>query len=225
MNLIHWVFFMGTAGVSHCFTLYGQWVFWKYAKPQYRSAVTGCEIARFVLDQAGLPQVGVTPLDPSAEYPSSEGLPVEHGVYEGHDFLSILHAARLAFLKGQLSNVTFWVHLKQRVAFVARFTVFSGWTLFLLGSFVPGAQFLINMGLGCFVTVMLMAAWDLPSEQEIKEKTLGLLQRSGCFQLNELMYLKKLNQAIALWGLSTLIRAPFDQCRHLFQKKKDPYGI
>ena len=225
MNLIHWVFFIGTAGVSLCFTLYGQWVFLKYAQPQYRSAVTGCEIARFVLDQAGLLQVGVTPLESSEEYPSSEGLFVEPQVYEGHDFLSILHAARLAFLKGQLSNMTFWVHLKRRVAFVARFTVFTGWILFLLGSFVPGTQFLINVGLGCFVTVMLMVVFDLPSEQEIKEKTLGLLQRSGSFQLNELMYLKKLNQAIALWGLSTLIRAPFDHCRCFFQKKRDPYGI
>ena len=33
--------------------------------------------------------------------------------YEGHDFLSLLHAARQAFLKCQLSNLTFWCGLKR----------------------------------------------------------------------------------------------------------------
>ncbi len=225
MNLIHWIFLTGTVGVSLCFTLYGQWVFWKYAQPRYQGAITGCEIARFVLDQAGLSQVGVTPLTPSEDYPSSEGLFVEPWVYEGSDFLSILRAARQAFLKGQLSNMTFWVRLKQRVAFVVRFTVFSGWVLLLSGKFIPGAQFLMDVGLGCFVTVMLVAAFDLPFEWEIKEKTTVLLQKSGYFQLNELTYLKKLNQAIALKGLAALIRAPFNQCRGFWQKNGNLYGI
>lgn len=225
MSLIQWFLFIGTVGLSLCFTLHGQWIFWKYVQPHYRNAVTGCEIARFILDQAGLSQIGVTPLALAEEYPPSDGLFVEPQVYEGRDFLSILRAARQAFLKGQLSNMTFWIRLKQRTAFVVRFTVFSGWVLFLLGNFVAGARFLIDLGLGCFVAVMLLAAFDLPFELEIKEKMTALLQSSGAFQLNELMYLKKLNQAMAFWGLSSVIRGPFDQCRCLWERKRNPYGI
>ncbi len=225
MGLIHWIFLIGTVGVSLCFTLYGRWVFWKYAQPQYQTAVTGCEVARFVLDQAKLSQIGVTPLEPTEEYPSSEGLFVEPRVYGGRDFLSILRAARLAFLKGQLSNMTFWIRLKRRVAFVVRFMVLSGWVLLVLGRSVPGLQFFINMGLGCFATVMLMGMFDLPFELETKEKTTALLYQSGSFQMNELMYLKKLNQAIAFRGLSSLIRAPFDQCRCFWKKNRNLYDI
>lgn len=225
MRLIHWIFFTATAGVSLGFALYGRWVFWKYAQPRYRGAVTGCEIARFVLDQAGLPQIGVTPLPPSEEYPSSEGLFVEPWVYDGSDFLSILRAARQAFLKGQLSNMTFWVRLKRRVAFVVRFTVVSGWVLLLCGKFVPGLQFLIEIGLGCFVTVMLMMVFDLPIELEIKERTTALLQKSGYFQPNELMCLKKLNQAVALRGLAALIWVPWVQGIGFWPQNRNAYGL
>ena len=88
MNPIHWLFFIGTVVVSLGFALYGQWVLWKYAAPSYRTEVTGCEIARFVLDQAGLLHIAVTPMESSEEYLSMEGFFLEPKVYEGHDFLS-----------------------------------------------------------------------------------------------------------------------------------------
>ena len=225
MNPVHWFFFIGTVVVSLGFAIYGQWVLWKYTAPSYRTAVTGCELARFVLDQAGFVQVTVTPVEPSEGYPSNEGLFLGPKVYEGHDFLSVLHAARQAFLKSQLSNMTFWVRLKRRMAFVIRFTVLSGWILLVLGNLVPGLRFLVNLGLGCFSTVMVLAVFDLPFELEVEEKTTRLLKNSGHFQMNEMVHLKKLNQAIAFWGLGSLIRAPFDKCLCLMGKKGMAYGL
>ncbi|MFA5167476.1 MAG: zinc metallopeptidase [Candidatus Omnitrophota bacterium] len=225
MNLVHWLFFIGTVVVSLCFAFHGQWVLWKYKTSSYRTTVTGCEIARFVLDQAGFIQVAVTPIEPSEEYPSNEGLFLEPGVYEGRDFLSILQAARQAFLKSQLSNMTFWVRLKKRMAFVIRFTVLAGWVLLVLGNFFPALRFLVSLGLGCFTVVMVLVIFDLPFELEVEEKTSRLLSQSGHFQLNEMVHLKKLSQAIALRGLAAVVRAPFDKCLCLMGKKGTAYGL
>ncbi len=224
MNPVHWFFLIGTVGVSLVFALYGQWVLWKYKAPAYSTAVTGCEIARFVLDKAGLVQVPVTPIKPSEEYPSTEGLFLGAGIYEGRDFLSILEAARQAFLKSQLSNMTFWVRLKRRMAFVIRFTVLAGWVLLILGNVSPLLRFLVNLGLGCFTVVMALVIFDLPFELEVEEKTSRLLKHSGNFQPNEIVHLKKLSQALALWGLAVIIRSPFDQY-FLLRKKGMAHGL
>ncbi len=225
MNPVHWLFFIGTVGVSLVFALYGQWVLLKYKASAYRTSVTGCELARFVLDQAGLLHIAVTPLESDEEHSSMEGLFLEPRIYEGRDFLSVLRASRLAFLKSQLSNMTFWVRLKKRMAFVIRFTVLAGWVLLALGCFVPGFRFLVNLGLGCFSVVMAMVIFDLPFEMEVEEKTLKLLVQSGHFQMNEMLHLKKLNRAIALWGVASLVRAPFNKCLCLLGKKGTAYEL
>ena len=225
MNPVHWLFFIGTVVVSLGFALHGQWVLWKYKAPFYRTAVTGCEIARFVLDKAGLFQVPVTPIESFEENLSAEGLFLEPMVYEGRDFLSVLQAARQAFLKGQLSNMTFWVRLKKRMVFVIRFLVLAGWALLILGCFVPGLRLLVNLGLGCFSVVMALVIFDLPFELEVEEKTSKLLKQSGHFLPNEVVHLKKLSQAIAFWGLAAVVRAPFNKCLSLLGKKGMGHGL
>jgi uncharacterized protein len=226
VNPVHWFFFIGMVIVSLGFALHGQWVFWKYKAPSYRTAVTGCEIARFVLDKAGLVQVSVTPVESSGEYPSSsEGLFLEPQVYEGRDFFSILRAARQAYLKSQLSNMVFWVRLKKRMAFVLRFSVLAGWVLLIIGNLFPSLRFLINLGLGCFTVVMALVVFDLPLELEVEEKTSKLLKHSGHFQPNEMIHLKKLSQAIALMGLAVVLRAPFNKCLYFLEREGANHGL
>jgi uncharacterized protein len=225
MNPGHWLFFIGTVAVSLGFALYRWWVFWKYKAPSYRTTVTGCEIARFILDKAGFVQVPVTPVGLSEEYSSAEGLFLESKIYEGRDFLSILQAARLAFLKSQLSNMTFWVRLKKRIAFVIHFTVLAGWILLVLGNFSSGLRFLINLGLGCFTVVMALIIFDLPFELDVVEKTARLLKQSKYFQPNEMAHLRKLGRAIALSGLAVIVRAPFDKCFCFMGKKEVGHGL
>ena len=121
--------------------------------------------------------------------------------------------------------MTFWVRLKKRMAFVIRFTVLAGWILLVLGNIFHALQFLVNLGLGCFTVVMALGVFDLPFELDVEEKTSRLLRNSGHFQMNEIMHLKKLNQAIAFWGLASLIRAPFDKCLCLMGKKEMDHGF
>ncbi|MFH0985752.1 MAG: zinc metallopeptidase [Candidatus Omnitrophota bacterium] len=226
MNPVHWFFFIGTVIVSLGFALHGQWVFWKYKARSYRATVTGCEIARFVLDKAGLVQVSVTPVESPGAYPSSsEGLFLELQVYEGRDFVSILRAARQAYLQSQLSNMVFWVRLKRRMAFVLRFSVLAGWVLLIAGNLFPVLRFLVNLGLGCFTVVMALVVFDLPFEMEVEEKTSKLLKLSGYFQQNEMIHLKKLSQAIALMGLAVIFRAPFNKCLYFLERKGESHGL
>lgn len=224
MSPVQWFFFAGTAGISLGFALYCRWVFWKYKAPAYRTAVTGCEIARFVLDKAGLFHVPVTPAEPSGDYPAAEGLFLEPEIYEGRDFLSVLRAARQAFLKSQLSNMVFWVRLKKRVTFVIRFTVLAGWVLLMFGNLFHSLRFLIDLGLGCFTVVMALVVWDLPFELEVVEKTSAILKQSGNFQPNEMVHLKKLGRAGALGGFSAIVRAPFE-CRCFAGRKGAGDGL
>lgn len=225
MNLIQWLFFAGTVLVSIGFTLYERWVFWRYAKPSYRTVITGCEIARYILDQAGLVHISISPVDPEGMPLSMDDLFLSPKVYEGRDFLSIIQAARQAFLKSQLSNLTFWIRLKKRLAFVLGFTVMTGWIFLILGIFVPFFHFLIHFGLGCFVVVMSIAVLDLPFELEIKDRISILLKRSGHFQQNEYQCLKKINQARAMEGLSAIMLAPFNQFRYLLSRTGKNDGI
>jgi Zn-dependent membrane protease YugP len=108
---------------------------------------------------------------------------------------------------------------------VIRLTALTGWIVLALGAFVPGLRFLVNLGLGCFTVVMALVIFDLPFELEVEEKTSALLKKSGHFQLNEMVHLKKLNQAIALWGLAAVVRAPFDKCLCFLGKKGRVYGL
>ena len=121
--------------------------------------------------------------------------------------------------------MTFWIRLKKRMAFVIRFTVLAGWILLVLGNLSPALRFLVNLGLGCFTVVMALVIFDLPFEMEVEEKTSKLLKQSGHFQPNEMVHIKKLSQAIALWGLAALVRAPFDKCLCLLGKKEMVYGL
>jgi hypothetical protein len=72
---------------------------------------------------------------------------------------------------------------------------------------------------------MALVIFDLPFELEIEEKTSKLLKNSGHFQPNEMIHLKKLNQAIALWGIASVVRAPFNKCLCMIGKREMIYGV
>lgn len=224
MNLIHWLFLAVTIGVSLLVTLYEFWVKWKYALPQNPTALTGCETARAVLDSMGMIHVSVTPVDPPhspEEYLSSEGLFLEKRLYDGRGILALVHAARQAFLKGQLSNITFWIQLKKRMAFTARLAVTVGWLFLLAGIFFPGLTFFWNLGFGAFAVVMAFAVFDLPFELEVEERTSRILTETGGLEPHELRSFKKVNLAVSFSGLTCLIRAPFSACG-FFPKRNLP---
>ncbi len=228
MSPVHWLIFIFTFLPSLGVAFYGRWVLMKYALPSYRTGVTGCEIARFILDHAGLIQISINPLEKDSLTGGSaevNALEMDRGTYEGKDFLSILEAARQAFLKIHLANVTFWAHIKKRSGFMIRMAVIAGWALIALGAVVPGAGFLATLGLGIFIGALVVGIFELPFELQMEEETSQLLKRSGYFQPNELIHLKKLNMAASFWGLACIIRAPFDPRAYFFQKNGKVYGV
>jgi hypothetical protein len=221
MNPVHWFLFIGTIVVSLGFTFYGLWVKGKYAMPNHPTALTGCEVARLVLDRMGVIHVSVTPVEPPhspEDYLSSEGLFLEKKIYEGRDILSLVLAARQAFLKGQLSDITFWVHLKKRMAFVVSLAVTLGWLFQLTGIFLGGLSFFSNLGLGAFGVVMLIAVFDLPFELEVEEKTSQMLKEADSLAPYEFMSFKKVNQAVSFSGMTCLIQAPAHICGCFFKR-------
>ena len=222
MNLVHWFFFLGTAGISLIFTLYDLWVRRKYSSPHDATVVTGCDTARAVLDHMGVAHISVTPVEPPHEiedYLFSDGFFLEKKIYNGRDALALALASRQAFLKGQLSNIAFWAHLKRKMAIAIRFAAILGWVCLLVGLAIPPLHFLIHFGLGAFVVVMVFAIFDLPFEIEVGEKTSKIVKMANLLTPNEYVRFKKVNQAVSFSNLTCLIRAPFCACGCFFKRK------
>ncbi|OQA57694.1 MAG: putative neutral zinc metallopeptidase [Candidatus Omnitrophica bacterium ADurb.Bin277] len=211
MNPVQWLFFLATVGISAGIAVYGFWIKWKYSLSGFAASITGAEVARGVLDKMGMVHVSVTPVASPAtpdEHLSGEGFFIPRRIYDGRDLPSLVQAARHAFLKGQLSNLTFWYLLKRKMIFIARISVILGWIFFLAGMSFEGLRFLIGAGLGLFTVVMAFVFFDLSFELEREEKTSAILAVSGCLKPHELTCFRKLNQAAALEGLACLILFP-----------------
>jgi Zn-dependent membrane protease YugP len=223
MSAIHWIFLLVTVGVSLLFTLYHRWVMGKYAVQRHPTPLTGCEAARMILDAMGVIHVSVTPVEPPhspEEYLASEGLFLEKGICDGRDVLSLVRAARQSFLKGQLSNTIFWVHLKKKMALAVRIGVTLGWIFFLAGILSRGNPFFLDTAFGAFGVVMALVLLDLPFELEIEEKTSRILKVAGGLAEYEFTSFKKVNQAVSFAGLTCLFRAPADLFMELLTRKR-----
>jgi len=213
VNPLQGLLFLLTVGISFIVVLYGAWVKVKYCRPGFLTAITGSEVARMVLDKMGMFHVSVTPVECSDEAVSSsasEGLFISRKIYDGRDIPSLVRAARGAFLKGQLSNLIFWTHLKKKVTFAAQVTVVLGWICFLAGMLIRNAGFLVTPGLGAFAVVLLLSFYDLSFELDAEDRTSRLMKEARCLEPHEWMCFQRLNRAAALEGLACLVLMPWN---------------
>ena len=223
MNPVHWLFFIATVGLSAAVAFYGIWVRGRYSMPGVASSLTGCDAARLVLDRMGMAHVSITPVGGGKNpdgLSESDGFFLPRRIYDGRDLVSLVRAARLAFVKGQLSNSVFWEHLKRKMVFAARVTVFLGWICFLSGVFIRGLGFLMPLGLGAFSVVVLFSFLDLSFELEMEERTSKMFKDADCFEPHELVCFRKLNLAMSLERIACLVRLPSDSVSGLFVRSR-----
>ncbi|OQA51009.1 MAG: putative neutral zinc metallopeptidase [Candidatus Omnitrophica bacterium ADurb.Bin292] len=226
MNPLQGLLFLLTVGISFIVVLYGAWVKMKYCRPGFLTAITGSEVARMVLDKMGMFHVSVTPVecpDEAVSSSASEGLFISRKIYDGRDIPSLVRAARGAFLKGQLSNLIFWTHLKKKVTFAAQVTVVLGWICFLAGMLIRNAGFLVTPGLGAFAVVLLLSFYDLSFELDAEDRTSRLMKEARCLEPHEWMCFQRLNRAAALEGLACLVLMPWNLVSGVLRRNR--HGI
>lgn len=192
--------------------LYGESAARRFGQVENRRRVSGCELARKILDRHHLHQVAIDPAS------SKEGLRnassvnrlfLREGTFYGtrmgdlaealQDALSLVEATRstLFFLLEALGGVFF------------RGLILSAWILVGIGSLFQGGRGLVFLGEGIFSLAFFLALAFLAREWEVGERALVSLSRIEGFETDERIRMKKLLQAIRWRPLAELVKFPF----------------
>ncbi|MCM8774770.1 MAG: zinc metallopeptidase [Candidatus Omnitrophica bacterium] len=188
------------------------WLIRENGRFQNRRRVTGAEIARYILDAGGFKQTIVDfPREGSQESQSGiEQLYLEKSVYEGGRLLDIAHAARTAVLKTGIPEVNFFpsISLKRRLWKVHCFLILLSWLMVILGSLSSYLSGIRLAGFLIFLVTFIVAMIDLPAEWNISHQAMVHLRNSRHFEIDEIIRLKNLMNALRLDGLAQLFKVP-----------------
>jgi Zn-dependent membrane protease YugP len=185
-----------------------------------RRQITGCELARQVLDRNQLSQTAVFPA------------PGVWRVHFGSDFERLLLAERV-YYGTRLSDLAIAFHesahlltesqavltgrVRAEVDRVLRGGILLSWFLILGGFLFPAWSWLASTGRFLFILVSFRALASLGEEWEVTERALANLNFVEGFGTEERVRIKKLLRVIRWSPLAELFAEPFS---FLFQNKK-----
>ena len=206
---------------------YKNQVFNKLEPSLKRNLVTGCEMARFVLDQSNYTHVSINPVrETSDSYDSpksTECISLSQSVYEGRDNISIIKATRKALIKTQLPFLCFLDDIKDKFSFSMKIIIFIGWIGLILGKLIPAFKFLLILGSGIFIFFFIASLLDFFIKKEISKRTMLLLKKSKYFDLNVLEEIKKVIDVLDISSFSFVLECPISVIKNTKQfllKKK-----
>lgn len=173
-----------------------------------RRQITGCELARQVLDRNHLSRIPVHLLSTGGRFFgfSLDQLFLPENVYKGTCLSELAFSLHLAFhlVEGPRLIVTHvWSHGRG----VTRRIAWTSFALILLGSLWPAVRGLVFLGEFLFVTVFLFALSALPAEWQVTEKGISELAQMEGFGPDELTRVRKLLKALRWAFLAEL--SPF----------------
>lgn len=210
---------------------------WGYLKILYvqeeklmnRQQITGCELARQILDRHHLHRTSVhSVLEKGREHlgPSlNQFLLAEKGYYGTRlvDLAEVLHevAHYLEALKSTLP-----VGLRAARGRFARIGVIASWILILGGFLLPSWGWMSRLGQIFLVSAFFLALASLLTEWEVTERAIANLSSLEGLGTDERMRMKRLLKAIRWGPLAELLRAPFSKIfAYDLSKSKRVYRI
>jgi len=154
----------------------------RYSQTRTSSGRTGAEIARMLLHENGLYDVGVEQVagDLTDHYdPRAQVVRLSSGVYNSTSIAAIAVAAHET--GHAVQHADGYVPLKIRTAFVpaASFGSQAGPFLILLGFFLPSFSFLLTLGIYAFAFAVLFQIVTLPVEYNASRRALAFLEGNG----------------------------------------------
>lgn len=202
------------------------WILRHYKKYQGRRGVTGCEIARQLLDQLGCSQMTVLPV---AGWERYNGTPMrevflEPLVYEGKNLQAIAKTSRQTVLMAKTPESFLPLEWVLKIQKVLRFLIFPAWVIFILRLMfqVPG---IFKPGLWVLEFTLLVALLEWPREWEVSRMAYELLSRSGWFDADELVKLRYLLEAERFESMTEIFRVPREIFSSVFNRKREKHGL
>ena len=169
----------------------------------------GCEIARQLLDLMGHSQLSAKQLLPEEEY------------YEGTSLLAAAAAAQRAVHTVRFSDPRMISEAVQRFRRVLNALIVPAWAALLLGTLFPVWGLVKPAGFLVLGVVSIFGILDLGRGLESQRETLELLKKTGCFEPDEIIKLRRLLQALRLEGLAKIYKVPYELITSGLTKRKN----
>jgi Zn-dependent membrane protease YugP len=181
--------------------------FSRYQKITSRSGISGAEIARRILDQNGLSDVGVERIagNLTDHYdPRKRVVRLSQGVYDSRSVAALGVAAHETGHAVQHSQGYVPLRIRNVITPVSSFGARLSFPLILIGMLL-GATNLIDIGIILFATVTVFQFVTLPVEYNASSRALATLSDGGILYDEELDAAKKVLSAAALTYLAALL--------------------
>ena len=175
--------------------------FAKYVKVPTRKGYTGAQVARVLLNEAGLDDV---PIEVSAGQlsdhydPRNRVLRLSNEVYRHSSIASVSVAAHEVGHAIQHANGYVPLSLRNMVFPIARFGSSAAWFFIIIGLILPAFQGLLDVGILLFGAAVLFQIITLPVEFNASTRAMHLLDTNGIITRDESAGAKKVLNAAAL---------------------------
>lgn len=175
--------------------------FSKYLRVPTRKGYTGAQVARVLLNEAGLDEV---PIQVAAGQltdhydPRHRVLRLSNDVYRGSSIASVSVAAHEVGHAIQHANGYLPLSLRNMVFPIARFGSSAAWFFIIGGLLLPALQGLMDVGILLFGTAVLFQIITLPVEFNASSRAMQLLHMNGFITPDESSGAKKVLSAAAL---------------------------
>jgi Zn-dependent membrane protease YugP len=177
-----------------------QSTFTRYTKVNASAGLTGGEVARRLLEQAGIHDVTVemTPGHLTDHYdPRKRALRLSEQVYQGHTLAALGVAAHETGHAIQHREAYLPMNIRSMFVPAAQFGSTLAFPLFLIGFFLK-TDWLIMTGIYAFSAVVLFQLVTLPVEFNASNRALAALESGGYVSSTEAGHAKKVLDAAAL---------------------------
>lgn len=175
--------------------------FAKYLRVPTRKGYTGAQVARVLLNEAGLEDVPieVSTGQLSDHYdPRNRVLRLSNDVYRNSSIASVSVAAHEVGHAIQHANGYVPLSLRNMVFPIARFGSSAAWFFIIIGLILPAFQGLMDVGILLFGAAVLFQIITLPVEFNASTRAMQLLDTNGFITQDESAGAKKVLNAAAL---------------------------
>lgn len=183
--------------------------FEKYSRVKSMNGYTGAEVARMLLDSAGLFDVPVEMINGKLtdHYdPTKRVMRLSSEVYYGTSVASIGVAAHETGHAIQHKEHYSPLIIRNSIVPITNFSSNASWVLFILG-LILGLEPLINLGIILFTAVVIFHLITLPVEFNASNRALRILSDRGVLFNNEMNGAKSVLSAAALTYVAAALMA------------------
>lgn len=183
--------------------------FSKYSQVKSRLGMSGVELAKFILDSAGLYDVRIEmiPGNLTDHYdPRAKVVRLSQSTYSSNSIAALgVVAHEIGHAIQHAKNYTPIV-IRNAIAPVASFSSNLAWIFFIIGIFT-GALGLVKFGIILFLTVVLFSLITLPVEFDASRRALKILSTNLMMPTDELKGVKSVLSAAAMTYVAATLMA------------------